>query len=110
MVLPKPQNNKQIEAECAWGPHCSICKKEEEEGMEDWNKDRQEDQPRNHHPQNPQHPQTYDIPDRYSEQIRPRREWDEKMEHLNAKYNLDHYSSSESDSNFELEHKYETLI
>ena len=32
------------------------------------------------------------------------------MEHLNEKYNLDYYSSSESDSNFEPEHKYETLI
>ena len=55
-------------------------------------------------------PQTYDVPDRYSEQIRPRREWDEKMEHLNANYNLDYYSSSEPNSNFEPEHKYERLI
>ena len=47
----------------------------------------------------PSAPQTYDVPDRYSEQIRLRREWDEKMECLNEKYNLDYYSSSESDSN-----------
>ena len=31
------------------------------------------------------------------------------MDHLNEKYNLDYYSSSEYDSNFELEHKYEML-
>ena len=74
MVLLKPQNNKQIEGKCIWGLHCPIYKKEEEEGMEDWNGDRQEDQPRNHCPQNPHHPQTYDVPDRYSEQIRLRRE------------------------------------
>ena len=72
--------------------------------------DRTRDQPRNHYPQNPQHPQTCDVPDRYSEQMRLRREWDEKMEHLNEKYNLDYYSSSESDSDFEPEHKYDTLI
>ena len=102
MVLPK-----QIEEKCIWGPHCPISKKEEEKGTEDWNSNRQEDQPRNHYAQNPQ---TYDVPDRYSEQIRLRREWDEKMECLNAKYNLDYYSSSESDSDFEPEHKYETLI
>ena len=64
----------------------------------------------NHHPQDPQHPQTYDVPDWYSRQVRLRREWDKKMEHLNEKYNLDYYSSSESNSIFEPEHKYETLI
>ena len=42
MVIPKPQNNKQIEEKCTWRPHCPICKNEEEEGMEDWNGDRQE--------------------------------------------------------------------
>ena len=103
MFLPK-----QIKDKCTWGLYCPICKKEEEEGTEDWNGDRQKDQPRNNYPQNQQHPQTCDVPDRYSEQIRLRRERDKKMECLNAKYNLDF--SSESNSDFELEHKYETLI
>ena len=110
MVLPKPQDNKPVEEKCTWEPHCSICKKEEQEGTEDWNGYRPENQQRNHYPQNHQHPQTYDVPDRYSEQIRLRREWDEKMECLNEKYNLDYYSSSESNLDFEPEHKYETLI
>ena len=35
-------------------------------------------------------------------------EW--RMECLNEKYNLDYYSNSESNCDFELEHKYETLI
>ena len=73
MVFPK-----QIGEKWTWGLHCLICKKEEEEGTEDWNGDRQEDQPRNHYPQNLQCPQTYDVPDRYSEQIRLRREWDKR--------------------------------
>ena len=99
-----------MEEKCTWGPHCPICKKEEEEGTEDWNSDRQEIQQRNHCPQNPQHSQTYDIPGRYLQQIRLQKEWNKKMEHLNEKTNLDYYSSSESDSAFEPEHKYETLI
>ena len=96
------------------GPHCSICKKEED--AEDWNGDRQETecQQRNYYPQNLQHLQSYDIPDRYSQQINLQKEWNEKMEHLNEKYNLDYYSSSKSDSDFEFdfepEYKYETLI
>ena len=59
MVLPKPQNNRPAEEKCTWGPHCPICKKEEEDGTEDWNSGQQ----RNHHPQNPQHPKTYNVPD-----------------------------------------------
>ena len=35
MVLPMPHNNKQSEEKYTWGPHCPICKKEEEEGLED---------------------------------------------------------------------------
>ena len=62
MVIPKQK--------CSWGPHCPICIKEEEEDQEDWNDDRQRDQSKIHHPQNTQHPQSFDVPDRYSEQIR----------------------------------------
>ena len=38
-------------------------------------------------------PQSYDVPDRSSEQIRLKREWDDKMECLSEKYNLDYFSS-----------------
>ena len=82
----------------------------EEGGAEDWNGDRQESKQRNQYPQSPQHPQAYDIPHRFSQQIKLEKEWNEKMEHFNEKYNLDYYSSSESDSDFEPEHKYEMLI
>ena len=110
--------SKQVVEKCTWGPHCPICKSEEEHGEKDWNGHRQKEQPRNQYPQNTQHPQSqniqhlqsFDVPDRYCEQIRLRREWEEKMECLNEKNNLDYYSSSDSDSNFEPEHKYEMLI
>ena len=65
-------------------PH---LQKGEEEGTEDWNGDIQESQQRNYYPPNPQHLHTYDIPDRYSQQVKLWKEWNEKMEHLNEKYN-----------------------
>ena len=108
MVMPK-----QVVEKCTWGLHCPIYIKEEEEGQEDWNGDRQRDQSKNHHPHNTQHPQSFDVPDRYSEQIRLRREWDEKMECLNEKYNLDYHSSSESNPNIKntnMRHSYEYYI
>ena len=65
-------------------------------------------------PQNPQPTQTqsFNVPDHYAEQIRLRREWEEKMEELNEKYRLDCLLDSESDEgeNYRYERKYETLI
>ena len=119
IVMPK-----QVAEKCLWGLHCPICK-DEEEHEEDWDGNRQNEQtrmcpqntkhpqPQNmQHPQsqNIQHPQSFDVPDRYSEQIRLRREWEEKIECLNEKYNLYYYSSLESVSDFKPEYKYETLI
>ena len=119
MVMPK-----QVAEKCSWGLHCPICKNEEEH-EEDWDGNRQKEQPRmcpqntqhpqsqntqHPQPQNSQHPQSFDVPDRYYEQIRLRKDWEEKIESLNKKYNLDYYSSLESKSDFELEHTYETLI
>ena len=51
-------------------------------------------------PQNSQCTQTqsFDVPDRYADQIHLRREWEEKMEKLNEKYRLDYFSYSELDS------------
>ena len=60
--------------------------------------------------------QTLDVPDRYSDQIRLHREWEEKLERLNNKYGLNYFSDSELDpesdegEEYRYEHKYETLI
>ena len=60
--------------------------------------------------------QAFDVPDRYSNQIRFHREWEEKIERLNDKYGLDCFSYSELDSesddgeDYRNEQKYETLI
>ena len=116
MVMPK-----QVAEKCSWGLHCPICKNEEEH-EEDWDSDIQREQPRMcpqntqcpqvqdiqfPQPQNTQHPQLFDVPDRCSEQTQLRREWEEKIEWFNEKYNLDYYFSSESDSKPEPEHRYE---
>ena len=60
-------------------------------------------------PHNNQNSQSFDVPDRYAEQIKLRREWEERIEGLNRKYSLNYYSSSESDSyyNPEPDHRYE---
>ena len=109
------------------GTALTIYKNEEEH-----DKDRDgnmQNQPRMH-PQNIQHPQlqntqctkpqniqqSFDIPDRYAEHIHLRKEWEDKIERLNKKYNFDYYPSSESESDSDIkpdyryEHKYETLI
>ena len=90
-IAPIPQvivMPKQVTEKCSWGPHCPICKNEEEH-EEHWDGNRQSEQPRMHpqnmqhpqpqstqhpqpqiaqqpQPQNPQYPQSFDVPDRYS--------------------------------------------
>ena len=41
--------------------------------------------------------QTFDIPDKYSDQLRLHREWEEKMERVNDKYGLNCFSDFEFD-------------
>ena len=100
---------KQATKKCSWGPHCPICKNEEEHEEDlDVNMQTQSRMcPQNTQcpqPQNPQHPQpqnsqqSFDIWNRYAEQIKLRKEWVERIKRLNKKYNLDYYSSSGSDS------------
>ena len=111
LVLNKPQSNKTAEEECKWGMHCPICTKSApNQNSEDWNGERQDIQQRNYYPQSSRFSPAYGISDRFSQQLRLEREWNEKMEQLNDKYNLDYFSSSESDFESELEHKCETLI
>ena len=91
MIMPK-----QVEEKCSWGLHCPVCKHEEKH-KEDWDGNIQREQPRMHpqntqkhqpqnieqtqsqniqppQQQNTQHSQSFDVPDRYSEQIQLRRE------------------------------------
>ena len=95
---------------CGWEPHCPICTKSTPNPKAETLDDKQDNLQRNYYPQGPQCSPSYDIPDRFTQQLKLEKEWNEGMEHLNDKYNLDYYSTFESDSEPKLEHKYETLI
>ena len=111
MMVNKPPQNK-AEEMCGWGLHCPICKKSTPnimaENSEDWNRNRQDQLERNYCLPSPQYSPSYDILDRLSQHYKTEKDRKERLEFLNDKYNLDYYSSS--DSNSESEHKYETLI
>ena len=59
---------------------------------------------------------TPDVDGQYPSQSKLRKQWEEEMERLNAKYNLDCFSESELDSEldeeevYKYEHGYDTLI
>ena len=61
-------------------------------------------------------PKTLSLNDKYPNKTRAKQQWEEEMERLNEKYNLDSFSSSELDSESDegeqdhYEHGYETLI
>ena len=115
-----PYNGKQAtqgkaEEMCRWGPHCPICAKSTPNlkagSSEDWNSKRQNQWQRNYYPQSPQYSPSYDILDRLSEHHKTEEGRKERLEFLNDKYNLDYYSSADSDSESEqMEHRYEILI
>ena len=120
--------------QCGWRPNCPICKNTEK----DWDGDHQiqfhqsNPQPLQAQTQDLQCPQTLsykqaqnfqhsqsqtsDVPDRYSNQLKLYREWEEKVGRLNDKYCLDCFSDFELDSEsdegeeYRYEHKYEMLI
>ena len=60
MVMPK-----QVAEKCTWGLHCPICIKEEEEGQGRLEWGQAERSVHNHHSQSSQHPQLFDVPNRY---------------------------------------------
>ena len=60
--------------------------------------------------------QDSELNDKYPNKTRAKQQWEEEMERLNEKYNLDCFSCSELDSEldegeqYHYEHGYETLI
>ena len=59
---------------------------------------------------------TFDVSNWYPSQLKLHKQWEEEMERLNTKYNLDCFSDSELDSEsdegeeYKYKHNYETLI
>ena len=93
--------SSQKEEKCGWGPNCPFCKSQKKDG---------EDQQQKPLPK----PQAK-RPDTLS-MTKMRQQWEEEMERLNTKYNLDCFSDSELDSEsdedeqYQYKHGYETLI
>ena len=82
LVLNKPQSNKPAEEECRWGPHCPICTKststQKSQNTEDWHAERQDSQQRNYYPQSTRYSLAYDILDKFAQQLKLEKEWNEK--------------------------------
>ena len=63
---------------------------------------------RNYYPPSPKYSPSYDFPDSLSHHYKMEKDRRERLEFLNDKYDLDYYS--DSDSNSDSNHEYETLI
>ena len=105
--------NEQSSEKCRWGPDCPFCRCQEK-GKEEDKAQQQElkasPQPKLQKPQARQ-PKTLNL-----NKTRAKQQWEEEMERLNEKYNLDCFLSSELDlesdeeEQYCYEHSYETLI
>ena len=115
ITSPKPQikeeesnKNEQPTEKCGWGLGCPFCKSQEQK--EDQGKEQQQKlSPKAK--QQAMRPKTLNL-----NITKAKQQWEEEMERLNSKYNLDCYSDSELDSESDegeqycYEHGYETLI
>ena len=114
VTSPKPQIKEEIKTDeqpiekCSWGPGCPFCKSQEQKEEQD------KTQPQKLSPkarQQATRPKTLSL-----NMTKAKKQWEEEMERLNSKYNLDCYSDSELDSESDegeqycYEHGYETLI
>ena len=95
------QTSSQKEEKCGWGPDCHFCKAQKIDEDQQQQKPLPKSQAKR--------PETLSMT-----KMRP--QWEEEIERLNTKYNLDCFSDSELDSEsdegeqYQYEHGYETLI
>ena len=83
-MVNKPPQSK-AEYMCGWGLHCPICTKSTPNPKAESSDDKQDNLQRNYYPQSPQYSTSYDIPDKFSQQLKLEREWNERMEQLSDK-------------------------
>ena len=100
--------NEQSSEKCGWGLGCPFCKSQEQK--EDQGKEQQQKL-------SPKAKQQVTRPKTLNLNItKAKQQWEEEIERLNSKYNLDCYSDSELDlksdegEQYHYEHGYETLI
>ena len=115
VTSPKPQikeeefkTGEQSTEKCSWGTGCPFCKYQEQK------EEQGKMQPQKLSPKAKQQatrPKTLSL-----NMTKAKQQWEEEMERLNSKYNLDCYSDSELDlesdegEQYHYEHGYETLI
>ena len=93
--------SNQKEEKCGWGPDCPFCKAQKKDGEDQQQKPLPKPQAKR--------PNTLSM-------TKTRQQWEEEMERLNTKYNLDCFSDSELDSEsdegeqYQHEHRHEMLI
>ena len=93
--------NSQKEEKCGWGPNHPFCKAQKKDGEDQQQKPLPKPQAKR--------PKTLSM-------TKMRQQWEEEMERLNTKYNLDCFSDSELDSEsdegeqYQCKHGYEMLI
>ena len=111
---PKEEDKKreqdpiQKEEKCGWGPDCPFCKAQKEEA--DLPHQQMKDQQQKPLPKlQVKWPDTLNM-------TKTKQQWEQEMERLNDKYNLDCFSNSELDSEsdedeqYQYQHGYKTLI
>ena len=104
------QNPNQREEKCGWGPNCPFCKAQKEEVDLPNQQGQMEGQQQKPLPKlQAKRPNTLSM-------TKTKQQWEQEMERLNAKYNLDCFSDSELDSEsdedekYQYQYGYETLI
>ena len=106
----REQDPNQKEEKYGWGPNCPFCKAQKEEADLPHQQGQMEGQQ-----QKPLPKLQVKRPDTLS-MTKTKQQWEQQMERLNNKYNLDCFSDSELDSEsdedeqYQYQHSYETLI
>ena len=106
----REQDPNQKEEKCGWGPDCPFCKAQKEEADLPHQQGQMEGQQQKPLPKlQAKRPDTLSM-------TKTKQQWEQEMERLNDKYNLDCFSNSELDSEsdkdeqYQYRHGYETLI
>ena len=104
------QNPNQKEEKYGWGPDCPFCKAQKKEADLPHQQEQMEGQQQKPLPKlQAKRPNTLSM-------TKTKQQWEQEMERLNTKYNLDCFSDSElnsesdKDKQYQYQHGYETLI
>ena len=117
MAKPYPKEEDKMgehdpkEERCGWGPTCPLCKAQKKEANPPYQQEPMEGQQQQKPIPKPQttRPNTLNA-------TKTKQQWEQEMERLNEKYNLDCFSDSElnsesdEDEQYQYQHGYKTLI